>query len=181
MFEVVDFDAFGDQDAFFNRYCGSLKEIRPVLEAKGFFTAPASTKYHGACACGLFKHSANVTMALMDLTEKLDLQWERKDSPVIVGMLHDLCKVDLYDYDIDTNSYKYSNKPIIKGHGMKSVIYAQRYGMELTDEEIACIIYHMGAFTDKDEWNDYNAAIRKYPNVLWTHTADMVASQIQEV
>jgi hypothetical protein len=54
-------------------------------------------------------------------------------------------------------------------------------GVGLTEEEVACIIYHMGAFTDSKEWGDYNNAIRKYPNVLWTHQADMIASQIMGV
>lgn len=26
---------------------------------------------------------------------------------------------------------------------------------KLTEEEVLCIRYHMGAFTDKSEWNDY--------------------------
>lgn len=51
----------------------------------------------------------------------------------------------------------------------------------LTDEEIMCIRYHMGAFTDKDEWNDYTRAVRNYPNVLWTHQADMLASHVAGV
>ena len=51
---------------------------------------------------------------------------------------------------------------------------------KLTEEEVACIRYHMGAFTDKELWNDYTAAVRKYPNVLWTHTADMIASHIYD-
>ena len=51
----------------------------------------------------------------------------------------------------------------------------------LTDEEIMCIRYHMGAFTDKSEWNDYTRAVRNYPNVLWTHQADMLASHVAGV
>ena len=38
------------------------------LEANGFFTAPASTKYHGAFEGGLFEHSRNVTQVLITLT-----------------------------------------------------------------------------------------------------------------
>ena len=39
--------------------------------------------------------------------------------------------------------------------------------------------YHMGAFTDKEEWQDYTRAIHRYPNVLWTHQADMIAAHIK--
>nr|DAR68166.1 MAG TPA: hypothetical protein [Caudoviricetes sp.] len=44
-----------------------------------------------------------------------------------------------------------------------------------------CIRYHMGAFTDKSEWNDYTRAVSQYPNVLWTHQADMLASHVAGV
>ena len=49
-------------------------------------------------------------------------------------------------------------------------------------EEIICIRWHMGAFeTDTKMWDYYGKAIEKYPNVLYTHTADMIASRIQGV
>nr|DAJ44414.1 MAG TPA: hypothetical protein [Caudoviricetes sp.] len=44
-----------------------------------------------------------------------------------------------------------------------------------------CIRYHMGAFCDKSEWNDYTRAVHKYTNVLWTHQADMLASHVEGV
>ena len=66
------------------------------LTESGFFTAPASTKYHGAYAGGLFDHSLNVTKALLVLTESNGLKWLRPESPYIVGMFHDICKQDQY-------------------------------------------------------------------------------------
>ena len=53
--------------------------------------------------------------------------------------------------------------------------------INLTDEETMCIRYHMGAFTDQKEWEYYTRAVKKYPNVLYTHTADMIASQIKGI
>ena len=165
------------------------KPIYPVrvetLEELGFFTAPASTKYHGAYEGGLFDHSLATAKALVELTEKLDLKWERPESPYIVGMFHDLCKcynyVEINSYDeIAPISQKYTYNPeiIIPGHGEKSVIMLLKY-INLTDEEIACIRWHMGAYeTDTKMWNYYGKAIEKYPNVLYTHTADMIASKI---
>lgn len=47
--------------------------------------------------------------------------------------------------------------------------------------KIMCIRYHMGAFCDKSEWNDYTRAVHKYTNVLWTHQADMLASHVEGV
>ena len=152
--------------------------LEAELERLGFFTAPASTKYHGAYEGGLFDHSLEVANQLVNLTKKLGLTWERSLSPYIVGLCHDLCKCEAYEWDIETEKYKYNNDMIIPGHGEKSIIILQRY-MKLTDEEIACIRWHMGAYeTDTKMWDYYGRAIEKYPNVLYTHTADMITSKI---
>lgn len=148
----------------------------------GFCSAPASTIYHGNYEGGLFDHCITVAHCLQKYTEKLGLKWEREDSPIRIGFMHDLCKIDLYKKemggDFDSISFVHDSTPIVKGHGNKSVIYAVMNGAILTDEEMACILYHMGAFTDKDKWKDYDNAIKKHSNVLFTHTADMEASQI---
>lgn len=152
--------------------------ITSTLREIGFFEAPASTKFHGAYAGGLFDHILQVTQCLVDLTQKLGLKWERPESPYVVGMYHDLCKCDNYVWDIESDRYIYNPDIIIPGHGDKSVIMLQRY-MELTGEEIACIRWHMGAYEkDPKMWEYYGRAIEAYPNVLYTHTADMIASKI---
>lgn len=157
------------------------------LDDSGFFDAPASTKYHGAYDGGLFDHSLAVTEELVKLTERLGLEWSRPESPYIVGMFHDLCKVDNYLPIIDevapiaAPKYVYNPGSIFPDHGAKSVIYAQRI-LDLTDEEIACIRWHMGAYEkDPEMWRYYDNAIARFPNVLYTHTADMIASKIREV
>ena len=148
------------------------------LDQLGFFTAPASTKYHGAYEGGLFDHSFITAKTLVELSERLELKWERPESPYIVGMFHDLCKCESYIYDRETDKYIYNPDIIIPGHGDKSIIMLQRY-VDLTDEEIACIRWHMGAYEkDPKMWEYYGRAIEKYPNVLYTHTADMIASKI---
>ncbi len=153
----------------------------PELQALGFFKAPASTKYHGAYHGGLFDHSLTVAENLVKMTKKLGLKWDRGRSPYIVGMFHDICKCDNYKYDIETDKYIYNPDIIIPGHGDKSIIMLSK-NMDLTDEEIACIRWHMGAFeTDPKMWEYYGRAIEEYPNVLYTHTADMFASRIAKV
>ena len=158
------------------------------LVSKGFFTAPASTKYHGAHEGGLFQHSAAVMKALVGLTESCHLDWQNERSPYIVGMFHDLCKIDQYrntSYGLTFDGqplhnpceWEYNPHTLLKGHGEKSVMLLSQF-YTLTEEEILCIRYHMGAFTPKEEWNDYTGAIHAYPNVLWTHQADMLASHV---
>ena len=157
---------------------GGFSIYSKILEKLGFFTAPASTKYHGAYEGGLFDHSLEVAKQLVNLTNKLDLKWEKEDSPYVIGMFHDLCKCDNYVIDTETGKYIYNPDIIIPGHAEKSIILLQDF-CTLTDEEIACIRWHMGAYeTDTKMWDYYGRAIEKYPNVLYTHTADMIASRI---
>ena len=162
------------------------------LGENGFFNAPASTKYHGNYAGGLFDHSFMVMNLLVELSAANALKWKRPASPFIVGMFHDLCKIDQYRHPVtghieefnggctpiyDEQAWEYNPDTLLKGHGDKSVMLLSQF-YTLTDEEIMCIRYHMGAFTDKSEWNDYTRAVSQYPNVLWTHQADMLASHV---
>ena len=155
-------------------------EVLTKLNRLGFFEAPASSCNHLAVSGGLYKHSVNVTLNLIDLTNNMKLKWQRPESPWIVGLFHDLCKCDCYEWVYGDDEYKHNDETLFKGHGVKSVMIASTI-MQLTEEEVACITYHMGAFADKEEWLDYTRAIHKYPNVLWTHTADMMATHIDEV
>lgn len=161
------------------------------LADNGFFLAPASTKYHGNYEGGLFDHSFSVTEQLVVLTDKLNLKWQRKQSPWIVGMFHDLCKIDEYIKVVDEEGqvmmgtdeirgeeahFEHAADVLLKGHGDKSIMLLSQF-MTLTEEEILCIRYHMGAY-NSDDWEGYDRAIRKYQTVLWTHTADMYASKV---
>lgn len=186
---------------FLNEILPHIVEVAPTdlftkLCQMGFFNAPASRKYHGAYEGGLFDHSLNVMNALVTLTEREMLCWERPESPYFVGLFHDLCKCDSYTpiheneciaTDGDTNLYspvlrgfEYNKNMLLKGHGDKSVMIASQL-MRLTEEEVLCIRYHMGSFLPSDEWDDYTRAVHKYTNVLFTHTADMLAAHVMEV
>lgn len=161
-----------------------------ILKHMGFFTAPASTRFHLAYEGGLFDHSVNVYRRLKALTEDLKLEWIHPTSPFVIGMYHDLCKCDNYlkepgeRTEIDnvfTESgvhFVHNEEQMLKGHGEKSVMLLSTF-MRLTPEEMYCIRYHMGAY-EKDDWGGLDRAIRAYPNVLFTHTADMLASKLDE-
>ena len=154
------------------------------LEEKEYFTAPASKDHHGAHEGGLMKHSLKVAYELEKITQKMDLKWKRPKSPEIIGLLHDVCKLDDY-YAVSLDKPKnigieWNKERLYPGHGDKSLIMLMGL-IDLTEEEKMCIRYHMGAFTDKSEWEFYSRAVQRCPNVLWTHTADMIASQIKGV
>lgn len=173
-----------------------VTELANKLERINFFVTPVSINHHGNHDGGLYEHCNEVTFQLLYLTKRLDLTWNRPESPYIVGILHDLCKCDDYvkrpdiikcesdnrTYDLPTDGHwEYNKNGLLPGHGEKSVIMAQNIYGYLTEEEIMCIRWHMGAFDDKSNWQYYSGAVAKYPNVLFTHTADMIASQISTI
>lgn len=168
-------------------------ELMDWLIGQGFFMKPAAIKHHGNYTGGLFDHCFEVMEDLVEMTERLGVKWQNPRSPYIVGMFHDLCKLDDY---VDENAmdtvvmgtgspisknpkWIYNPDKILKGHGDKSIIMLSQF-MTLTEEEIMCIRFHMGAY-QTDEWEQWDAAIRKYETVLWTHTADMYASKVKGV
>ena len=182
-----------------NKYDNQLPSVMgddllDELIDQGFFTAPASRKYHGAYEGGLFDHSYAVAETLIDMTEKMNIEWQHPRSPIVVGMFHDLCKIDQYEKVIDAEGFTYfgmddvegeeshfesRNDSLFPGHGDKSIMKLASW-LQLTEEEILCIRYHMGSYETK-EWEYYDRAIKKYETVLWTHTADTIASKVKGV
>jgi hypothetical protein len=188
-----------DQELRYTKFEQIMGKVAPAefcewLIKNGFFTAVASKNHHGNYEGGLFDHSMKVTEILVNLTKANRLKWQHPRSPVVVGMFHDLCKIDQYKSVVDdpgremfgggiqgrTYKIEYNDNFLIPGHGDKSVMYLASH-MKLTEEEVLCIRWHMGAFDNKDNWKYYSAAVRKFPNVLWTHQADMIASQVEGV
>lgn len=157
----------------------SPESLVEELDEMGYFTAPASTKYHGNYEGGLFDHSYAVARCLELMTDQMGLEWQDERSPWIVGLFHDLCKCDTYIKQ-DDGTYAYNTEQLIPGHAEKSIIVAQQmmFLPVLDEEQVTCIRYHMGAYEGEKVWRNYDYAIKKYPNVLWTHTADMYASKV---
>ena len=193
------FNSLKDRIEFFNRTVAPIvgNDCANMMVQNGFLLAPASKGHHSNYEGGLFDHSVEVAMQLQNLTDKLGLVWEAEDSAFRVGIIHDLCKIDTYKKVVDKpeiigldsglevcipeeSHYEWDNSPIIKGHGDKSVIYALNWGCPLTEEEIACITYHMGAY-ETNRWDAFSNAVKRFPNVLYTHTADMIADKIMGV
>ena len=164
---------------FFNcPECVDVPENFPYwLKAHGFFAAPASLGHHGNRSGGLYIHSKNVANELNKYTRKLGLQWNDSRSAWLVGMFHDLCKINDYCYNWAGDKWEWNKNQLIPGHGEKSLMMLQQH-LTLNEQEIACIRWHMGAFTEQKEWEYYGRAVERYPAVLFTHTADMYASRV---
>lgn len=157
------------------------------LNNTDFFEAPASSHYHGVWDGGLAEHSYEVYKMLAKFTEQGLVSWDRPESPFIIGVLHDVCKIDTYEKYLDCENimrYRYKH-PITDNyeHGSKSVKLIEEHGLELTEQEKMCIWYHMGTWTQDIDSTDlpYTKVVSKYPAVLWTHTADMYVSQVLKI
>lgn len=163
-----------------------ITELLDYLETTDFFTAPASTKYHGAYPGGLVEHSLNVYRRLVSKQEDMPAGTEN-ETIIVIALLHDICKVNTYEQTtkiytgdgIVSCNYTYRNEfPI--GHGEKSVILIQRY-MQLTAEEIIAISWHMGGFDARArETRELNEAWKKHPLAVLLHLADMEATWLDE-
>ena len=112
-----------------------IKDLMGWLESTDFFTAPASTRFHGACDGGLCMHSLNVYRRLKDLNEFYDMDGAgcSRESEAIVALFHDLCKVGCYKVssrNVKNDKtgqwekvpfYKFEEDFPFGGHGSKSV------------------------------------------------------------
>ena len=159
-----------------------LKDLYKYLsEETDFLTAPASSCFHGDYEGGLIDHSLAVMDTLLRFTYQFNLEWGIPHSPWLIGLLHDVCKINTYE---KVNGV-WKNVNPVQEHGILSIKILEEHGVKLTEEEKACIHYHMGPWTkDIDESLgdlSYTQMIDRYPNLLWVHTADMYASQILKI
>lgn len=154
-----------------------------------FFTAPASTRFHGACECGLVMHSLNVYHALRD---RFFGEGDSEESFAICALLHDLCKANYYK--LGTRNVKndvtgqwekvpsYSVEDRFPyGHGEKSVFLIERF-MKLKTAEAVAIRWHMGGFDDAVRGGSYaiSDAYYSYPLAVKLHLADLEATYLME-
>ena len=161
------------------------------LEGSDFFSAPASTKYHGNYEGGLLEHSLNVYHCLCGLLKLYGLD-EAYDAETvaIVSLMHDLCKVNFYKKG--TRNVKVDGVWVQKevfeidekfpcGHGEKSVIILQNF-IKLSADEIYSIRYHMGAWDNAVKGGDFSISkvFEKCKLAVLTHMADMASTYLYE-
>ncbi len=161
--------------------------------ASDFFTAPASTRFHGSYAGGLLEHSLNVYECLKDYLSRPRVKeiyglTPSDESVAIVALLHDLCKINCYHEgtrNVKDKNGKWQTVPTYDyqddlpyGHGEKSVYIISGF-MRLTREEAFSIRYHMG-FSEDESKKNVGKCFELYPLAFALHTADMEASYLLE-
>lgn len=164
-----------------------IHKLMDWLEKSDFYTAPASTRYHGSHAGGLLEHSLNVYDALKDLCALHAGRISATDESIaIVSLFHDLCKVNFYKPDtrnVKVNgvwtavpTYTIEEKFAYGGHGSKSVFLVERF-IRLEPEEAVAINCHMGAW-DGDKY--VSSVYERSPLAFLLHVADETASFMME-
>ena len=168
----------------------NIDKVIAELEKLGFFDAPASRKDHNSFSGGLVAHSLNVyrvakdiSLAMCNINPDLEVS---DDSLIIASLLHDICKAPRYQGSSQKNGEyqkNYSHLPV--GHGEKSVIMLLRLGLEMTDDEILAIRWHMGAWQialhNEEMQQDYIHATQSCPLLAIIEAADKMAAQLLEV
>jgi len=161
-----------------------------ILDRIGYFTLPASTKYHLSVKGGLAQHSCNVTNRALQFNESMNLGL-RRDWIILMGMLHDLVKTS-YGYEPNylkngeiSESRPYTATPRFDiGHGSASLYLAGvTVGIELPVPVASAIHHHMGFQFPRDT-NAINTLQRNPIDmlcVLVLQWADQMATYVDEV
>ncbi len=163
-------------------------ELLAWLQNTDFFTAPASTRYHGACEAGLVMHSINVYNCLLEQQET-----EQDESIAVCALLHDICKTNFYK--ISTRNVKNEQTGVWEkvpyytiedefpyGHGEKSVYMIERF-MKLSPAEAMAIRWHMGGFDEAVKGGSFaiGNAYYLHPIAVKLHIADLKATYLLEL
>ena len=161
---------------------GSDKLLKWLVESD-FFTAPASTRFHGNYSGGLVEHSVNVY-------NRFNPHGINGETRAICSLLHDVCKVNFYKTEMRNTKqngvwvqvpYYTVDDKFPYGHGEKSVYIIEKY-MKLSPSEAMAINWHMGGFDDRVKGGSFalSTAFEKYPIALQLHIADMEATYFDE-
>lgn len=179
----------------------NIDDIINWLDELDFFNQPASARNHFNFPGGLAQHSLNVyDMAMKLRTSVIEARPDKEpylapESIAIAALLHDVCKADIYRRtrrkvknevgqweDVEGYDVDYSALPV--GHGEKSVMMLLRAGLDLEDDELMAIRWHMGPWDlpaqsiEMDK--SFRTANKKSPLVPLIYTADTLAAQIIE-
>jgi hypothetical protein len=181
-------------------------KVIPLIKRKGideliiwldnqtdFFTCPSSTNYHGNHEEGLLQHSLNVLDYAYNnykiYVGKCPEADYLQESIIICSLFHDLCKVNSYSKEEkwtkdENNKWKSYQGWVYKdsfpiGHGIKSVLYLQKF-LELTQDEILAITFHMGPFDVGLSIGNYTKmsfeqASKEHPLVRLIMASDLLA------
>ena len=181
-----------------------IQLIREVFEEKGaegsqfdrlmswmsltdFFTAPASTRFHGSFEGGLCEHHIDVYNETVDLLTLDKFKDVNPVSAYLVALVHDFCKIGVYESYMrnvkneetgrweQVQAFRYDKPQYPFGHGVTSMYLISQF-IRLTREEALAIRWHMSEYNCcKNEEGELQEARDRYPLVLLLQTADRMS------
>lgn len=186
-----------------NRDFDKDKLINYLENESDFFTAPASTKYHGNYEGGLCEHSLNVYYSLKNLNcnympkliknseEDIDRTKYDEDNLKIVGLLHDISKAnffELYNRNIkDSNGnwqqvkeYKIRDNRFIFGSDEQTADFIISTFVPLTIDEHIAILHKTGGRAFDSTQTSIPAIFQKCELAVLLNCADLLSCYILE-
>lgn len=185
----------------------NIEKLINKLEKSDFFYAPASTEYHNSFKGGLCDHCLNVCSNMLRLVEMnaetLGINPEEvRESVIIVSLLHDISKINLYEISVknekvycengskydELGNYDWVSKRIYKTRKDKFIYgsheatseYLIRKFIPLNIEESIAIIHHMGSMSWDSAKDNIGEVFNKYWLALLLYQADMMSTYINE-
>ena len=167
-----------------------MEDLINYLDEIGFYTSPASTRYHGAYEGALLEHSLNV----LEIAERFcAVLFSREDyeklynSVVICALLHDVGKCGQFGKPLYIPNILKSGKPsdtqpfttnpdlMTLPHEIVSCIEVTKF-IDLTEEAQRAIAWHNGLYGAFK----YDIQGKETPLYMIIHFADMWASRVVE-
>lgn len=181
-----------------------IMEVKKVIKRSGmlnlldylistdFFTAPASTMYHGSYDNGLVIHSLSVFDIAKEMND-LFVAGINEESIAICALFHDVCKANFYQKEIRNKKIDGAwhevevwgvKDQLPMGHGEKSVFIINKF-MRLEDSEALAIRWHLGGFDTAVHFSypygfPSKQAFREHKLVALIAAADLSASYLME-
>ena len=157
------------------------------IHGTDFFTAPASTRFHGSFEGGLCEHHIDVYNETVDLLTLPKFKDVNTDSAYLVALVHDFCKIGQYvpymrNVKNDetgqwekVQAYKYDKPAFPFGHGVTSMWIASKF-LPMSMEEMLAVRWHMGSYRCAyDELGELQESNERYPLVLLLQFADQLS------
>lgn len=173
----------------------NIDELLSRLENSDFYTAPASTKYHGSYPGGLADHCLSVYYNLVSLVNSKYLTNISEESIIIVSLLHDLDKINKYEIYTrnvppskdfpnwtkeDSYKTKDNNNLFIYGNHEQNSEFLIRQYIPLTVEESVAILHHMGGMSFDSAQDNIGLVYDNYPLAVLLHLADMLSCYVDK-
>lgn len=174
-----------------------MEFLEKQLLYSDFFTAPASTKFHGSYEGGLCEHCLKVYDNLTRLVNEFEVECD-ENTVKILGLFHDFSKLNFYKKSIQNKkiysdggskhdnlgNFDWVSVPIytvrdpedrfVFGNHENTAAYMISSFIPLTTEEYCAIIHHHGGMGWDSSKENLDDIYRQYPICMYLHIADLI-------